>query len=64
MHDLHVWTIATGRVALSAHVTAERPHSGVLHDLRHDLENRFGIHHVTIQFDPPGQEDPGRKPCN
>jgi cobalt-zinc-cadmium efflux system protein len=56
VHDLHVWTIASGLVALSAHVTAERPPSHVLRDLRHELEERFGIRHTTIQFDPPGEE--------
>ncbi len=56
VHDLHVWTIASGLVALSAHVTAERPPSQVLHDLRHELEERFGIRHTTIQFDPPGEQ--------
>jgi cobalt-zinc-cadmium efflux system protein len=56
VRDLHVWTIASGLVALSAHVTVERPPRETLHDLQHDLEARFGIHHVTIQFDPPGEE--------
>jgi cobalt-zinc-cadmium efflux system protein len=54
--DLHVWTITSGLVALSAHVVAERPSSAVLHDLTHELEDRFGIYHTTIQFDPPGEE--------
>jgi cobalt-zinc-cadmium efflux system protein len=56
VRDLHVWTIASGLVALSAHIAAERPSAAVLHDLRHDLENRFGIRHTTIQFDPPGED--------
>jgi cobalt-zinc-cadmium efflux system protein len=56
VHDLHVWTIASGLVALSAHVSAERPASNVLRDLRHELEERFGIRHSTIQFDPPGED--------
>jgi cobalt-zinc-cadmium efflux system protein len=53
VRDLHVWTITSGLVALSAHVSAERPPSDVLHELRHDLQERFGIHHTTLQFDPP-----------
>lgn len=56
VRDLHVWTITSGLVALSAHITAERPSSRVLHDLRHELEDRFGIRHTTIQFDPPGED--------
>lgn len=55
VRDLHIWTITSGLVALSAHVTAERPTSSVLHQLRHELEERFGIHHTTIQFDPPDE---------
>jgi cobalt-zinc-cadmium efflux system protein len=57
VHDLHVWTIASGLVALSAHVAAERPAADVLRELRRDLHERFGIAHTTIEFDPPS---PGR----
>lgn len=57
VRDLHVWTISSGLVALSAHVVAERPSFDVLRNLRHELEHRFGIHHTTIQFDPPGESD-------
>lgn len=60
VRDLHVWTIASGLVALSAHIAAERPPAGVLHDLRHELEDRFGIRHTTIQFDPPDED--GHRP--
>jgi cobalt-zinc-cadmium efflux system protein len=55
VHDLHVWTIASGLVALSAHIAAERPSGAVMHDLEHELEERFGIRHTTIQFDLPGE---------
>jgi cobalt-zinc-cadmium efflux system protein len=53
VHDLHVWTIASGLVALSAHVAADRPAADVLRQLRHDLRDEFGIAHTTIEFDPP-----------
>jgi len=56
VRDLHVWTITSGLVALSAHVSADRPRSDVLHALQHELQDQFGIHHTTIQFDPP--DDP------
>jgi cobalt-zinc-cadmium efflux system protein len=56
VHDLHVWTIASGLVALSAHIAAERPSGAVMHDLQHELEERFGIRHTTIQFDVPGEQ--------
>lgn len=54
VHDLHVWTITSGRESLSAHVvTADRrsPRE-VLADIRRALHDRFGIHHVTIQVEP------------
>jgi cobalt-zinc-cadmium efflux system protein len=48
--DLHVWSIAPGRTALSAHVlvadAADWP--GVLMRVRHALQ-RFDIDHVTLQ---------------
>jgi cobalt-zinc-cadmium efflux system protein len=55
VHDLHVWTIASGLVALSAHCEADRPPADAFRALQHELAHRFGIHHVTIQFDPPGE---------
>ena len=51
VHDLHVWTIASSRIALSAHLEiaplAEWPR--ILHDSRELLHERFGIEHVTLQ---------------
>jgi cobalt-zinc-cadmium efflux system protein len=55
VHDLHIWTIASGLVALSAHCEADRPPADEFRALQHDLAHEFGIHHVTIQFDPPGE---------
>jgi cobalt-zinc-cadmium efflux system protein len=52
VHDLHVWTISSGLVALSAHVEAHRPPADVLRELRRDLAEEFGIQHTTIEFDP------------
>jgi cobalt-zinc-cadmium efflux system protein len=52
VHDLHVWTITSGFVALSAHVTTLDPSKNetVLQAAREALE-RFGIRHSTIQVD-------------
>jgi cobalt-zinc-cadmium efflux system protein len=68
VHDLHIWTLASGRVALSAHV--------VIHDmaqwdtqletLRHLLHEQYDIDHVTLQPEPAMRTsklyrlDPGR----
>jgi cobalt-zinc-cadmium efflux system protein len=52
VHDLHVWTLTSGVVAMSAHaiapVVAEHPR--VLADL-HAAAARFGIRHTTIQLE-------------
>lgn len=53
-HDLHVWTITSGMVSLSAHVVTpgDRPVGPLLERIRGMLHDRFGIHHITIQVEP------------
>ncbi len=55
VHDLHVWSIAGGMRALSAHVqVGDRPLSAcgpVLDDLRGLLRDKYRIAHSTIQFE-------------
>jgi cobalt-zinc-cadmium efflux system protein len=53
VHDLHVWTLTSGRDALSAHVRVDDLADGrhVLGDLQQLLHDRFGIEHVTIQLE-------------
>lgn len=59
VHDLHVWTITSGREALSAHVIhAENVSQSVLlQELRIKLHERFGVDHLTIQLETPASED-------
>lgn len=54
LHDLHVWTITSGFVALSVHVvaSAEAPED-LLVILRDVLASRFEIDHSTIQVEVP-----------
>ncbi len=61
VHDLHVWTITSGLLALSAHVTVglERPTGALLADLRAALHANFGIDHTTLQLEPEGFEGEG-----
>lgn len=51
VHDLHVWTLSSGTLALSAHLELRNlddwPH--LLDDARHVLESHHGIQHVTLQ---------------
>lgn len=53
VHDLHVWEVTSGFAALSAHVLV---HAGDdCHEVRRNLqvllEERFHIHHTTLQVD-------------
>lgn len=51
IHDLHVWTVTSGFVALSCHceVDGQRDTHEVLADLFSLIHERYGIRHVTIQ---------------
>lgn len=55
VHDLHVWSICSGHIALSAHVVLEEgyvhPSDSIMVDLKDRLQKRFGIEHTTIQFE-------------
>jgi len=65
VHDLHVWTITSGFVSLSAHVvlpcdaadaTVEVDGDKIIGELGDMLRERFNITHYTIQVE--------RDPCN
>jgi cobalt-zinc-cadmium efflux system protein len=59
IHDLHVWQIATGFPALSAHVLV--PPGADCHEIRRELEQllaeRFALEHTTLQVDHARSED-------
>lgn len=60
VHDLHVWTIASGRESMSVHVEVASDqdfHPNTLHLLQRELIEAFGLYHVTIQLEPPNFED-------
>jgi cobalt-zinc-cadmium efflux system protein len=54
VHDLHVWSICSGHIALSAHVITENlplaESDGIMVELKQRLA-KFGIEHTTIQFE-------------
>jgi cobalt-zinc-cadmium efflux system protein len=60
VHDLHVWTITSGMVALSAHVVVEenRFDQAMLKTIRELLHDRFEIDHATVQLEHEGLEEP------
>jgi len=53
VHDLHVWTLTSGREAMSAHVVVEAgaPADRILEELHLVLHARFGIDHTTLQIE-------------
>ena len=53
VHDLHVWTLTSGREAMSAHVVVRdvRETERLLEALHAVLHARFGIDHTTIQLE-------------
>jgi cobalt-zinc-cadmium efflux system protein len=52
VHDLHVWTVTSGVIAMSAHAIVREPerHQHVLEHI-HDAMRLFGIGHVTVQLE-------------
>jgi cobalt-zinc-cadmium efflux system protein len=52
VHDLHVWAVTSGVVAMSVHAIVREPerHQHVLEHV-HDAMRLFGIDHVTVQLE-------------
>jgi len=52
IHDLHVWTVTSGIIAMSVHAIVREPerHQHVLEHV-HDAMLLFGIQHVTVQLE-------------
>ncbi len=53
VHDLHVWEVTSGFIALSAHVVVRAGDDCHEHrrSLQSILSERFGLHHTTLQVD-------------
>ncbi len=60
VHDLHVWTISSGLVALSCHVCADdsEPQARLLRAVQQRLRQDFAIAHSTVQVEPRDFEEP------
>lgn len=58
VHDLHIWTLASGQVALSAHLEVPNMQDwpGILHTTQQMLHTRFDIEHVTLQPELPAAQ--------
>ncbi len=53
VHDLHIWTITSGLIALSAHVKCNSgfDRDELLTRMKQHLEASFGIGHITLQIE-------------
>jgi cobalt-zinc-cadmium efflux system protein len=53
IHDLHIWGMSTTETALTCHLVMPGGHPGdaALVSLVRELDERFGIHHATIQIE-------------
>lgn len=52
VHDLHIWTVSSGRLAMSVHLVAEDSRK-ILEMANDVLKRHFGIIHTTIQIEHP-----------
>jgi len=67
VHDFHIWAMSTTEIALTAHLVTD---CATLDDeltvrIAHDLSERFGIVHPTIQWESAERAQPcrqGRRP--
>jgi cobalt-zinc-cadmium efflux system protein len=55
VHDLHLWSLSEGSAILTAHLVSDHSvRTGkLLRTASRTLEERFGIHHATLQVEPP-----------
>lgn len=53
LHDLHIWGMSTTETALTCHLLMPGGHPGdaALNAVAQQLEQRFGIHHSTLQIE-------------
>lgn len=55
VHDLHIWTLTSGFLAMSGHAVVQNPADAqrILDQLHERLRDRFAIDHATIQLESP-----------
>jgi cobalt-zinc-cadmium efflux system protein len=53
IHDLHIWPMSTTETALTCHLVTPAGHPGdtFTMDVANQLEQRFNIHHTTLQIE-------------
>lgn len=53
VHDLHVWTVTSGYLAMSGHAVVRSVDESqrILKEIHQRMHDRFGIQHVTVQLE-------------
>ena len=53
VHDFHIWPMSTTETAFTAHLVMPGGHPGdaFLHHIAHELDERWHIHHATVQVE-------------
>ncbi|MGY0619989.1 cation diffusion facilitator family transporter [Lysobacter sp. A378] len=53
IHHLHIWSLGAGEIAMTAHLVrpASADHDQFIDALNHQLDQRFGINHPTLQIE-------------
>ncbi len=64
VHDVHIWSITTGMVKLSAHLktTGTRPDRDILREVHERMKHEFGVDHCTIQIEHEPLHEPAGHP--
>lgn len=60
VHDLHIWAMSTTETALTVHLVKSDPtlDDALLGQICHELHDRFGVEHTTVQFERGDVENP------
>lgn len=66
VHDLHVWAMSTTGIALTAHLVMPGGHPGdaFFDSMAHELRQRFGVTHPTLQIELSRPDHGCDLPCS
>jgi cobalt-zinc-cadmium efflux system protein len=53
VHHVHIWSLGAGEIAMTAHLVRpdDRDHDAFIDRINHELDQRFGINHPTLQVE-------------